>query len=996
MTYKVIIMISRVTMRKSGLAEYLEKGKRADSKYSRVEKDHVIPLYGSLKVLRKAEEHCLRTKKWKYNYEHITISFSNEDEEVLNAMDTAAQNATLKDIAKTMILHRTYGYDLDNEVIAYAEVHAPKIKEETNIRTGEVQSRKKHIHIGISYLNPLSDTKLRTTFFNSSYISDTIDRYIAKKHGLHDATPTLHKTEDTQESPRTNTHIALERKAIKKLLAPVQNQEELLSILHEKNITYKVAKGKQGTYIKLINPHGKNINLRGKDFKHLEIFGSTILSPTQKRQHLKELKNKSLTELEAILERYYKEQRIPMIEKRRSQKDTQKLQAIHEEEKALHQDKAEENSFSSFQEKLFYEHYHHTVQKSLQGYSVNTKDNKAVTFIHKEKDIRIEDKGDKITANSSTKNLEEKVALMIEIAQAKGWDLATLEIKGSKAFRDEAMKQIVQKLKALEKHNQAKQDKAQAQHKTSKQSRSQTKEITRPKTPLQYQVQTHREEQDAKTLPLSELKTMLPANKVLAYAVKHYKLDPNKYEMTPENKINNLHNRQKPKNVIDFLQKELNFSSKEAIETCQSLYEAQPLVSEVKNHAPQLPTPVTLDIKKENRWQSMTIEDYTTLAHTLKSHIYSQRDHHIPGTLHPLLIYTVRPDTQSNSFSIDAAKSLLEKQNIPALFLPIKEDINTDDYTQTQSYRILIPVKNTQALTEKNHTHVQQNVAEKLGLYPYIYSAQNNDPKKSDQSYAPHPLNAIPYITNTPSHAKALNIDAFIEAANNKIHKEEQSKATLARAKKCLDTAKQNPILQHAPHNKTDLTLINTQAIQSLDLPMLVKTLESIQEHVPMQALTRLKTKNHHYLYDKENTTQLYDINTDKVLDVVGYLKEILQSDDLEQIVDTLEERLEISFRKINLEAIQEKFNDAKEESTSVPQLCNALEKHFSVSVCIKEDILTLGNITLSLEELGSSTEALRESMTHNALKVAAKENQELVEEKTIKKPQGRGFRGMG
>jgi len=40
-----------------------------------------------------------------------------------------------------------------------------------------------------------------------------------------------------------------------------------------------------------------------------------------------------------------------------------------------------------------------------------------------------------------------------------------------------------------------------------------------------------------------------------------------RYEITEENKINTLHNRQKPKSIIDFLQKELNFSSKEAIET---------------------------------------------------------------------------------------------------------------------------------------------------------------------------------------------------------------------------------------------------------------------------------------------------------------------------------------------------------------------------------------------------------------------------------------------
>lgn len=975
----MIMMISRVTMRKSGLAEYLEKGKRADSKHSRLEKDHVIPLYGSLDVLRKAEEHCLRTKKWNYNYEHITISFSQEDEAVLNAMTSAQQNVTLKDIATMMIRHRTYGYDLDNEVIAYAEVHAPKIQIETNIRTGEIQSRKKHIHIGISYLNPLSDTKLRTTFFNSSYISDTIDRYIAKKHGLYDASPTVQKIEDTKKNIRDEPHIALERKAIKALLAPVKNQAELVQILQEKEITYKVAKGKQGTYIKLINPHGKNINLRGKDFKHLEIFGSTVLSSIEKAQHLKELKNKSLTELEAILEHYYKEQRLPMIEKRRSQKDTQKLQAIHEEEKALHKNDIQENSFSSFQEKLFYQHYHHKVQKSLKGYSINTKDETSVTFIHKEKEIRIEDKGDKITANASMKNLQEKVSLMIEIAEAKGWDLATLEINGSKAFKEEATRQIVQILRAKE----------QLQQSTIKR---QEPTLQRPKTPLQYNLKTTQEKELAKQLPLTELKQMLAAKSVLSYAVKYYKLDPNKYKITEDNKINNLYNKQKPKNVIDFLQKELNFSSKEAIETCQTLYDVQPLVPEVKKHAHQLTTPVTLDIKKENRWQSITIEDYTTLAHTLKSYPYSQRDHHIPGTLHPLLIHTVSPDTQSNSLSIDAAKTLLEKYNIPAMLLPLKEDINTDENTNTQSYRIIIPVKNTQALTEKNHAHVQQNIAKQLGLDPYMNKEEKSQGKNRDYDYAPHLLGAVPYFTKVPKDTEILNIDESILKANKTITKNEKLKATFKRAQEALKEHEQNPNPIQTPKNRTNLMCIDTKILNALDVPKLVEAFEEIKEHAPLLDLSFLKTKEHNYMYDSNHTHYLYDINADKVLDVLGYLEHTLQSDNLEDIVMALEEKLQCSFRTVNYEAIQTQFDTAKEESTSITELCTHMKKHFNVEVVLKEDILSLGNVTLTLEELGSNKETLAQEMTHNALKVLAKENQEPpTQQNSTLKPKGIG-----
>jgi hypothetical protein len=48
-------MISRVTMRKVGLSEYLEEGKRADSNLFRDDKDNVLPLYGSLTTFKKAE-----------------------------------------------------------------------------------------------------------------------------------------------------------------------------------------------------------------------------------------------------------------------------------------------------------------------------------------------------------------------------------------------------------------------------------------------------------------------------------------------------------------------------------------------------------------------------------------------------------------------------------------------------------------------------------------------------------------------------------------------------------------------------------------------------------------------------------------------------------------------------------------------------------------------------------------------------------------------------
>lgn len=55
-------MMSRVDTAKEGGAVYLQRGLRADSKYTREEKDDVIVLYGSLELIKKAEQYCMENK----------------------------------------------------------------------------------------------------------------------------------------------------------------------------------------------------------------------------------------------------------------------------------------------------------------------------------------------------------------------------------------------------------------------------------------------------------------------------------------------------------------------------------------------------------------------------------------------------------------------------------------------------------------------------------------------------------------------------------------------------------------------------------------------------------------------------------------------------------------------------------------------------------------------------------------------------------------------
>ena len=87
------------------------------------------------------------------------------------------------------------------------------------------------------------------------------------------------------------------------------------------------------------------------------------------------------------------------------------------------------------------------------------------TLENKQKGYKIKDSENALTLTTSKKaDLSEQVALMLDMAKAKGWELEQISVKGSKAFCDEVAKQIAEikakekaeqerKLKELEKQN---------------------------------------------------------------------------------------------------------------------------------------------------------------------------------------------------------------------------------------------------------------------------------------------------------------------------------------------------------------------------------------------------------------------------------------------------------------------------------------------------------------------------------------------------------------
>jgi len=412
-------MVTKASRASIGLADYLEYGYRRDSKYTRTQKDEVVPLYGNLKIFKKIEQYLFNQKNYKDNYLHITIAFSQEDIDMLDSLRDNHRFKLLKVIVLNYIKHHTSGYDLDNEVIAYAEIHKPIIKEENN------KIRLEHIHIAIASYNPLSNTRLRTTFYKNCYMDDVLQTYINKQYKL--------TQPRDKQGKKIETKTSRIRAYYKELFKDIKSMDELLKYFDNNNIEYKEVKTENILYYQIINPKGKDINLRGEGFEHI-----------QKIKIDKDFKynnQKNTTILHNILQSYYKK-REKEIDERRSKDTKERLNRISQ--KPIKEDSENSLQSSTPQQKIFYKHYKHLMGNQLKEYSIySDKEKKKSEFINKKESITIVDIGDKIVFNSNDiDDLKESVTLMLNIAKAKNWRVVNLIIKGAKEFKEEVERQI--------------------------------------------------------------------------------------------------------------------------------------------------------------------------------------------------------------------------------------------------------------------------------------------------------------------------------------------------------------------------------------------------------------------------------------------------------------------------------------------------------------------------------------------------------------------------
>jgi hypothetical protein len=559
-------MIARVTRAKEGFADYLITGTRKDSIYKRDQKDRTITLYGNLQTFKQIEKYLNKYKNYESNYIHITLSFSKKDMDLLNEIkDEEKRDELFKELVLIYLKHHTSGYDLTNEVLAYSEAHLPKIQINQKNR-----QRMSHIHIAIAKYNPLDDTQLRTPFFNNSFLDDVLQSYVCKKYGFEIPRKDEDKKNDTNEKiqdennleDKIKSKIAITRANWIELLKDIKTPDELIYFLQndlklEENKDFKIAGSNSYKYIKILNLQERNkksnsLNLNGIDFQRF------ILKDDKNRTFPR---HKSKKELEDILSSYY-QTRIENIYKRKSKKSKELLKDIYISENQKTSQKLNSFTYQSYQQKLFVSHYDYLIKDKLQGYYIK-KENDEVIIKNFSKNIQIIDKGEQIIANSNSNHLQEQVRIMITLALAKKWSLENIQPQGDEEFIFESNRQIAALI--LEKKKE--------------QIKNSDIEIKRAKSPIQQQKIKLQDEELNKAVNLQELKEKLDANLVLEYAVKNFKLDANTFNVTVDNKINNLFNFQKPKNTIDFLQKELNLTTKESIDICQKIYKNSDIYS---------------------------------------------------------------------------------------------------------------------------------------------------------------------------------------------------------------------------------------------------------------------------------------------------------------------------------------------------------------------------------------------------------------------------------
>ena len=165
-------MLIRVSGASSGVADYLENGRKVGRDFARDELDERVILDGDL---ARTEAIINAMEKEGDRYLHITLAFKEDqlDPETLRAI-----TAEFKDFAMTAYAADEYNF--------YAEAHLPRIKSYADGQSGAIVERKPHIHVVIPQQNLLSGQNLNPfgKVDQQTQFLEAFQEHTNAKHGL--------------------------------------------------------------------------------------------------------------------------------------------------------------------------------------------------------------------------------------------------------------------------------------------------------------------------------------------------------------------------------------------------------------------------------------------------------------------------------------------------------------------------------------------------------------------------------------------------------------------------------------------------------------------------------------------------------------------------------------------------------------------------------------------------------------------------------------------
>ena len=230
-----------------------------------------------------------------------------------------------------------------------------------------------------------------------------------------------------------------EKREIKKELTNTKaeltsNKNELNSIKNELETTKKELKALSANAIR------KRVEQERKAWlntnKALHEQGAELIFTPKHYKELRELGKKAFTSLDELENALKELEKRIRKEKRQNQSNKPQISITKKD----------------FKSRLIDEYYSDLSTKhDLTPFYFNKE---LKTLENKQKGYKIKDSENTLTLTTSKKaDLSEQVALMLDMAKSKGWELDSIKVTGSKAFCDEVAKQIAE-IKAKEKAEQ--------------------------------------------------------------------------------------------------------------------------------------------------------------------------------------------------------------------------------------------------------------------------------------------------------------------------------------------------------------------------------------------------------------------------------------------------------------------------------------------------------------------------------------------------------------